>query len=140
MRLLSANLYIKIVLWMLLNLVLLAVLSACIACWALMGRGYDGVLPASLFSARADSALRVVGANLQYRSALQWEELLKSHTGKLPVRLHVQTLDTESITEFLSQKLEGYKVPQLIEEVAEIARTQNGKLNRKEMIRQYSNI
>ncbi len=97
MRLLSANLYIKIVLWMLLNLVLLAVLSACIACWALMGRGYDGVLPASLFSARADSALRVVGANLQYRSALQWEELLKSHTGKLPVRLHVQTLDTESV-------------------------------------------
>ena len=51
-----------------------------------------------------------------------------------------QALDSESITEFLSQKLEGYKVPQLILEVPEIARTQNGKLNRKEMIRIHSNI
>ena len=51
-----------------------------------------------------------------------------------------QTLDAESITAFLSEKLEGYKVPQIIEQVPEIARTHNGKLNRKQMIQQYSNV
>jgi len=97
MRLFRANLYVKIVLWMLLNIVLLAMLGGGVACWALMGRGYDGILPASLFSAKADRALRVVSANLQYRSALQWEELLKPHIDRLPVRLHMQTLDTGSV-------------------------------------------
>ncbi len=51
-----------------------------------------------------------------------------------------QSLDAESITEFLSEKLEAYKVPQIIDQVQEIARTNNGKLNRKQMIQQYSNI
>lgn len=72
---------------------------------------------------------------------LPYDDRVRGRIIKMVVQVKEgQTLDTESITEFLSQKLEGYKVPQLIEEVAEIARTQNGKLNRKEMIRQYSNI
>lgn len=50
------------------------------------------------------------------------------------------TLDAASVTAYLSEKLEGYKVPQIIQEVPEIARTANGKLDRKEMLRQYSNI
>ncbi len=97
MKFLSWNLYIKISLWLVLNLVLLAALVAGISCYVLMGRSYDGVLPASLFSARADSSLRVISANLQYRSVLEWEELLKPHARHLPVLIHIQTLDTESI-------------------------------------------
>ena len=49
-------------------------------------------------------------------------------------------LDREALSAFLSEKLEAYKVPQIIEPVAEIARTHNGKLNRKQMIAEYSNI
>ena len=49
-------------------------------------------------------------------------------------------LDNESIALFLSERLEAYKVPHIIEGVQEIARTANGKLNRKEMIKQYSNV
>ncbi|MGN1038518.1 MAG: hypothetical protein ACI4P0_03900 [Mailhella sp.] len=97
MKFLSWNLYIKISLWLVLNLVLLAVLVCSLSYYVLMGRGYDGVLPASLFSARADSTLRVISANLQYRSVLEWEELLKPHARHLPVLIHIQTLDTESI-------------------------------------------
>lgn len=97
MNLLSCNLYVKIILWMLLNLVLLVVLGCGISCYVMMGRGYDGVLPASLFSTRADSALRVISANLQYRSVLEWEELLVPHARRLPVQVHIHSLDTESI-------------------------------------------
>lgn len=49
-------------------------------------------------------------------------------------------LDIESITEFLSEKLEAYKVPQIVEQIDAVERTGNGKLNRKEMIRLYSNV
>ena len=97
MNLLRCNLYVKIILWMLLNLVLLAVLGCGVSWYVMTGKGYDGVLPASLFSTRADSALRVISANLQYRSVLEWEELLEPHARRLPVRVHVQSLDTESI-------------------------------------------
>ncbi len=49
-------------------------------------------------------------------------------------------LDTASVTAYLSQNLEGYKVPQIMIQVSEIARTANGKPDRKQMLRQYSNI
>ena len=97
MNLFRCNLYVKISLWMLLNLVLLAVLGFGLSCYAMLGNGYDGVLPASLFSTRADSALRVISANLQYHSVLEWKELLEPHARSLPVRIHIQTLDSESI-------------------------------------------
>lgn len=50
------------------------------------------------------------------------------------------TLDKEGLSAYLSEKLEAYKVPRIIEEVNEIARTANGKLNRKAVISEYSNI
>lgn len=82
---------------MLLNLVLLAALGFGVCSYALLGRGGSGVLPATLFSQRADSVLRVISANLQYCSVLKWEELLEPHSASLPVRIHIQSLDTESI-------------------------------------------
>lgn len=97
MSVLRCNLYVKIILWMLLNLVLLAVLGCGFSLYLMAGRGQDGILPASLFSTRADSALRVISANLQYHSVLEWEELLEPHARRLPVHVHLQSLDTESI-------------------------------------------
>lgn len=49
-------------------------------------------------------------------------------------------LDKEGLSNYLSEKLEGYKVPQFIEQIDQVARTANGKLNRKQMISDYSNI
>ncbi len=97
MSLLRCNLYVKLSLWMSLNFVLLAALGGGLCWYVMTSRGYDGILPASLFSTKADSALRVISANLQYHSALEWEELLKPHARRLPVRVHLQSLDTESI-------------------------------------------
>ena len=97
MSVLRCNLYVKIILRMLLNLVLLAVLGCGFSLYLMAGRGQDGILPASLFSTRADSALRVISANLQYHSVLEWEELLEPHARRLPVHVHLQSLDTESI-------------------------------------------
>ena len=42
-----------------------------------------------------------------------------------------QTLDKRSLARFLADRLEPYKVPMLYEQVDTIARTYNGKLNRK---------
>ena len=62
-------------------------------------------------------------------------------TIKMVVKLNEgYELDTESISNLLSEKLEPYKVPSIIEAVEEIARTANGKLNRKQVIAEHSNV
>ena len=48
-------------------------------------------------------------------------------------------LDMEGITKFISSRVEPYKVPKFIEQVDEIVRTPNGKINRKALIKKYSN-
>lgn len=48
-------------------------------------------------------------------------------------------LDMEDITAFISSGVEPYKVPKFIEQVDEIPRTPNGKINRKVIIKKYSN-
>lgn len=96
MKALSFNLYVKIILWMLLNLLLLALLGTAAGYYAVMGNG-KGVFPAALFSSRSDRALRLIGANLQYHPVWEWGEMLESHARHLPVKIHMRTLDTESI-------------------------------------------
>ena len=49
-------------------------------------------------------------------------------------------LEQEDIINYLSAKLEPYKLPKYIEEVQEIPKTPNGKINRKEIIQNYSNM
>ena len=48
-------------------------------------------------------------------------------------------LNMEDITAFIASGVEPYKVPKFIEQVNEIARTSNGKINRKAIIKEYSN-
>ncbi len=97
MKWFSGNLYVKTSLWMLLNLMLLGLLGVLGASYMLLETGSDGVLPASLFSARSDGVLRVISSNLQYRPVREWMGLLRPHAEKLPVTMHFATLDTESI-------------------------------------------
>ena len=60
---------------------------------------------------------------------------------KLLVRLNEGfTLDPAALNDYISGMLEPYKLPKYIEEVPEIIKTANGKTNRKEMIRLYSNL
>ena len=47
-------------------------------------------------------------------------------------------LDVNDITVFLSSELEPYKVPTFIEQIDQIARTPNGKIDRKNIIKMYS--
>ena len=42
-----------------------------------------------------------------------------------------QTLNRRELALFLKSKLEAYKVPMLYEQVEAVARTYNGKINRK---------
>lgn len=59
---------------------------------------------------------------------------------KLLVQLNDDySLDPNDLNDFISGMLEPYKMPKYIEEVPEIIKTANGKTNRKEMIRLYSN-
>lgn len=70
-----------------------------------------------------------------------YDDRMRGRIVKMLVQLNEGfELNREDLTQFLSSKLEAYKVPQIIEEVGQIARTHNGKLNRKQMISDYSNI
>lgn len=98
MTLFKSNLYFKTICWLLLNLLLLAGIGFGVIVWFTHGSPEDrGVLPASLLSTKCDSALRVISANLQYRDVRDWKELVSPYARKLPVAVHLQTLDTESI-------------------------------------------
>jgi acyl-CoA synthetase (AMP-forming)/AMP-acid ligase II len=47
-----------------------------------------------------------------------------------------QTLDKRSLARYLADRLEPYKVPMLYEQVDTIARTYNGKLDRKHYLQE----
>lgn len=44
-------------------------------------------------------------------------------------------LDAQALTAFLEENLEGYKVPKYLEEISEIPKTFNGKINRRQLIK-----
>ena len=44
------------------------------------------------------------------------------------------TLDAESLISFLESQLEAYKIPKVIEQIQEIPKTFNGKIDRKKLI------
>ena len=46
----------------------------------------------------------------------------------------------DDIAAFLNERLENYKVPKVFEEVMEIPKTFNGKIDRRKIIRMYSNM
>ena len=68
------SLYSKIALWLVLNLVLLAVLGFGIGWYVLLG---NGLVPAHFFSSNIENSFRLVSVNLQYRSVFTWQKLLK---------------------------------------------------------------
>ena len=49
-------------------------------------------------------------------------------------------LDAAALSAYLEEKLEAYKVPKYIQQVEEVVRTFNGKIDRKKMINLYGNV
>ena len=49
-------------------------------------------------------------------------------------------LDAAALSAYLEEKLEAYKVPKYIQQVDEVVRTFNGKIDRKKMISLYGNV
>ncbi|MFQ9866656.1 MAG: sensor histidine kinase [Bilophila wadsworthia] len=85
------SLYSKIALWLVLNLVLLAVLGFGIGWYVLLG---NGLVPAHFFSSNIENSFRLVSVNLQYRSVFTWQKLLKQYDRGEALRFHLRTLET----------------------------------------------
>ena len=72
---------------------------------------------------------------------IPYEDKVFGKTVKMLVCLNEgAVLEPVKITEFLSERLEAYKLPKYIEAIPEIIRTYNGKIDRKQMIKEYSNL
>ena len=87
------SLYSKIALWLVLNLVLLAVLGFGIGWYILLGNG-NGLVPAHLFSSNIENTFRLISVNLQYRSVFTWETLLQQYNRDRALRFHLYSLET----------------------------------------------
>ena len=85
------SLYSKIALWLVLNLVLLAVLGFGIGWYVLLG---NGLVPAHFFSSNIENSFRLVSVNLQYRSVFTWQKLLKQYDRGEALRFHLRSLET----------------------------------------------
>lgn len=72
-------------------------------------------------------------------ACIPYEDKKQGIVVKLLVKLNNgYRLNSNAITEFLSSGLEPYKIPTFIEQIDEVERTSNGKLDRKKMISKYS--
>lgn len=72
---------------------------------------------------------------------IPYEDKVFGKTVKMLVCLNDgAALEPVKISEYLAERLEAYKLPKYIEEIPEIARTYNGKIDRKRMIKEYSNL
>lgn len=106
------------------------------------------------FAGRGDDVINVRGFKisptevenvvLRYPSVsdcvcIPYEDQQQGCVVKLLVKLNDgYTLDVEGIASYLAETLEPYKVPQYIEQIEEVKRTANGKIDRKSIIKQYS--
>lgn len=71
---------------------------------------------------------------------IPYEDRVQGRVMKLLVCLNEgYTLDTDALSAYLAKELEAYKVPKYIEEVDQIMKIGNGKIDRKKMISMYSN-
>ncbi|MBR3294033.1 MAG: acyl--CoA ligase [Oscillospiraceae bacterium] len=72
---------------------------------------------------------------------IPYEDAVQGRVIKLLVRMNEgKAPDQEALGAYLAERLEAYKVPKYIEAVEEIAKTANGKINRKLMIQKFSNL
>lgn len=68
---------------------------------------------------------------------IPYNDRVQGKTLKLLIKA-ANNVDPHGLVEFLSSQLEPYKVPKSVEFVDEVSRTPNGKLNRKQMIENWS--
>lgn len=89
----TCSLYAKIALWLVLNLVFLAVLGLGTVWYVLLGSG-NGLVPAHLFSSNIENSFRLISVKLQYRSVFSWQQLLKPYNRDQALRFHLLSLET----------------------------------------------
>lgn len=68
------SLYSKMLAWLLLNLLLIALVGGGFVFFVLFSNTY-GLVPASLFSSNVENVFRVLSTELQYRSTQEWSAM-----------------------------------------------------------------
>ena len=72
------SLYSKMLAWLLLNLLLIALVGGGFVFFVLFSNTY-GLVPASLFSSNVENVFRVLSTELQYRSTQEWSAIVKAY-------------------------------------------------------------
>ena len=85
------SLYSKMLAWLLLNLLLIALVGGGFVFFVLFSNNH-GLVPASLFSSNVESTFRVLSTELQYRSTQEWGNIVKKYD-KSGLQFHLVSLD-----------------------------------------------
>ncbi len=72
------SLYSKMLAWLLLNLLLIALVGGGFVFFVLFSNTH-GLVPASLFSSNVENVFRVLSTELQYRSTQEWSAIVKAY-------------------------------------------------------------
>ena len=85
------SLYSKMLAWLLLNLLLIALVGGGFVFFVLFSNTY-GLVPASLFSSNVENVFRVLSTELQYRSTQEWSAIVKAYD-RPGLQFHLVSLD-----------------------------------------------
>lgn len=85
------SLYSKMLAWLLLNLLLIALVGGAFVFFVLFSNNH-GLVPASLFSSNVENTLRILSTELQYRSTQEWGTIVKAYD-KPGLHFHLVSLD-----------------------------------------------
>ena len=85
------SLYSKMLAWLLLNLLLIALVGGGFVFFVLFSNIY-GLVPASLFSSNVENVFRVLSTELQYRSTQEWSAIVKAYD-RPGLQFHLVSLD-----------------------------------------------
>ena len=85
------SLYSKILAWLLLNMLLIALAGGGFVFYVLFSSSH-GLVPASLFSSNVENVFRVLSTELQYRPTRQWSSIVRAYD-KPGLQFHLVSLD-----------------------------------------------
>lgn len=85
------SLYSKMLAWLLLNLLLIALVGGGFVFFVLFSNTH-GLVPASLFSSNVENVFRVLSTELQYRSTQEWSAIVKAYD-RPGLQFHLVSLD-----------------------------------------------
>ena len=89
------SLYYRLLGWMLLNMLVIGILSACF--FAYMTFGNNGLMPTYLFSSDIENVFRVISTNLQYHHTYEWGYIVENYNTPKGLRFHLISLDEQGL-------------------------------------------